>query len=508
MPTTLDQIEALLTDVNTRLQALPTQLGDEQVRAIVNEVLSAALADENHELGRRMRFTQGAPELKGTKFARWGLQVADIEFLYDLQTAIHGMPKKGGGVYPGPSQELQQTFEAVSQAMYLSADEVKAIDQRAIDGLFPRIPKTWFQGADRGLAEKGLYWLTDAYKSATQAMDSAESGFGSQLIGAQYVGELWDAARNDMRVMPLIRNFEMTDPTAYLPVEVDFPEMLFVSESTANNSSNYTTVKTGSQRVQVDAKKFVIHQMWSGELEEDSIIPFVPFLRGQAALSIAHYSDSLVVNGDTTNAGTGNINLDDADPADTKHYLAWDGLRHVGIVDNTNNQKDLANVAVTPNDLVDALARMHDATNFVHWGMPTRSEDVVHLMDPATYFVLRKDPDVLTVDKMGPRATILTGQLAAINGQPIIPTQVISKTEADGKVSTTGGNNTRGQVVTFNRNGFVWGWRRRVQLETERLPATDQTRLVYSLRAGFGRFTPTGAASGIEAADVIFNIAV
>ena len=46
----------------------------------------------------------------------------------------------------------------------------------------------------------------------------------------------------------------------------------------------------------------------------------------------------------------------------------------------------------------------------------------------------------------------------------------------------------------------------RVKLETERLPASDQTRLVYSLRLGFGRFTPSGAASGIESADVIYNL--
>jgi len=65
-------------------------------------------------------------------------------------------------------------------------------------------------------------------------------------------------------------------------------------------------------------------------------------------------------------------------------------------------------------------------------------------------------------------------------------------------VSNTGANNTKGQVVAFNRRGCVLGWRRMVQLETERLPATDQTRIVYSLRNGFGRFTPTGAASGIK----------
>jgi hypothetical protein len=37
--------------------------------------------------------------------------------------------------------------------------------------------------------------------------------------------------------------------------------------------------------------------------------------------------EALILNGDTTNAGTGNINSDDADPADTNYYLGANGLR-------------------------------------------------------------------------------------------------------------------------------------------------------------------------------------
>ena len=82
----------------------------------------------------------------------------------------------------------------------------------------------------------------------------------------------------------------------------------------------------------------------------------------------------------------------------------------------------------------------------------------------------------------------------------------MSRTQADGKVSTTGTNNVLGQVVAFNVGGFTTGIRRSLKVETERLPATDQSRIVYSLRVGFGRFSPTGAASGIQAAGVLYNI--
>ena len=85
-------------------------------------------------------------------------------------------------------------------------------------------------------------------------------------------------------------------------------------------------------------------------------------------------------------------------------------------------------------------------------------------------------------------------------------TNELSKSEATGYVDETVGDNLYGQIVTFNRNGCKWGWRRRIQVETERIPASDQTRIVYSLRVGFGRFTPTGAASGMEWADEVYYI--
>jgi hypothetical protein len=504
--------DALATEVRANLKAVNDQVSeatsDETLRRLVKEVATDLVATDD-EFVRKIRFGQGPTErqMVGTKYARHGLSVADVEFLYDLMSAQRGVTKKSGGVHPGPSEELTRTFEAISNARYLSTDQVRQMDRQALDDAFPRIPLAEFHGADRVLAAAGKWELTNAYQRAIRAMDTAESGFGSQLIGAQYVGDLWEAPRKFGRVFPLIDSFEMTAPTTYLPVEVDVPEMLFVSENTANNSSEYTTVKTGSQRVSVAANKFIIHQMWSGEMEEDSIIPFIPFLRRQAGLSIAHYSDSLVLNGDTTNAGTGNINLDDADPADTKHYLAFDGIRHAFLVDNTGNGTDAAG-AVTLAGLNGLRGLMIDGTRLVDWGHPTNSDDLVYVSDPYTADKIAMLDEYLTVDKYGAQATVFNGEAGRILGHRHISSIAMSKTEADGKVSTTANNNVKGQVVAFNRRGFTAGWRRRVMVETERLPGRDQTRIVYSLRMGFGRFTPTGAASGIEAAAGLYNISL
>jgi hypothetical protein len=226
------------------MQAIGQAPNEQQIREMIRTELTALNGDQ--EFVRKMRFGGGsgqqAPvELVGTKYARFGLTVADIEWLYDLQESLRGQKKVNGyGVYEGPSHELRRTFDAVSKAYYLPAEKVREIDRQAIDDMFPRIPLTQFGDTDAAMLrrygkDKSGQWLawqdTDAYRTAMRAMDTAETGYGLELIGAQYVGDLWEAARGEMRVANLSPSFEMTAPTAYLPVEVDFPAMLKVSQS-------------------------------------------------------------------------------------------------------------------------------------------------------------------------------------------------------------------------------------------------------------------------------------
>lgn len=511
--------EELLKDITDRVAAqvgekLEATLGEARIKEIVKT--SLAELDDNDPVVRKMRFGSGDQRLVGSKFSRHNLTQADIEFMYDILNSHRGNPRKGGGTYQGPSEALEKAFKDVSEAYYLSDDEVRATDKQAIDDLFPRVPRPEVLANYRNShasirsARQAAMTAWNAAEARAATMDTTQSGFGQQLVGAQYVGDLWDAAFQDGRIAPLFNTFEMTAPSAYLPVAVDFPEMMYVSESTSDviATAQYGTVRTGSQRVQVDAKKFLFHQVWSGEMEEDAIIPYIPFLRRQLSRALAFYTDALLLNGDTTNAGTGNINSDDADPTDTKYFLALDGIRHAAIVDNTANYKDVGGTL----DLTlfrDLKNLMRDETRFVDWGDPNDPNDLVFACDPSTAQNAALLDDVLAAKIMlGDRAGLLRGQITSILGHPVIGTMAIPKTDSDGKYTTTTPttNDTKGQLVAFNRGGGTIGWRRRIRLETERIPGSDQTRLVASLRLGFGRYTPSGSASGQEWVAVGGNI--
>lgn len=516
MATPLDAVEKALQSVTDRLQAMPEALKSEEsmqalIKSVCSELFNDMIKDPNGEIARNIRFQKGDPRLAGSKFAKFGMSTADVELLHQIQTSLVGAKRvSGGSVYGGPSEELENAFKAVSAAQYMSDEDLRKLSLNQLDAEFSRVPKYAFHGNDAALVAKGRWQETAAYLDAVKAMDTAESGYGQQLVGVEYVPALWDAARRDSVIFSQIDSFEMTAPSAYLPVEADLPEMLFVAENTSASwpSNLYTTVKTGSNRVSVAAKKFVFHQIWSGELEEDALIPFIPYLKMQIQKALAHYSDSLVLNGDTTNAGSGNINLVDADPADTKHYLAFDGIRHAALVDNTANTADAAGVP-TWAMLLAPRARMMDRTNLIDWGHPTDPADLVYAVDPETGDAMAANiSELLTLNNYGKDAVVLMGEVAKVGRHPLLSTIALSKTDATGNVSTTGNNNTKGQIVAFNKRAFKVGWRRHVKVEADRLIGNDQSRLVFSMRLGLGRYSPTGAASGIEAADVTYNVTV
>lgn len=446
---TPEEIAELTADIRQRVEAIGEKYSDEKLTEKVKGLVAEAVTP----FERKTRFGEGDDALKGSKFGRKGLKVEDVQLLRTL------LSDAGKRISP----DLDNAVNELSRGFYVNSDE----------------------------------W------QHARAMDTAESGYGSQLIGAQYVGELWRGAEAQSRVFALIPQFNMTAPTAYLPVPGAVPEMLLLAESTASDSSNYTTSKTGSNRVSVTAAKLGIHQMWSGEMEEDSIIPFIPFLREEQQRALAYYADSLVINGDTTNADTLNINSYDANPADTKHYLAFDGIRHACLVDNTANATSGSGAGSY--DKIRALPTLMLDTTYLHdWGHPNDPNDLVFVTDPQTADEIALYDEVITVDKYGPAATVLTGEVTKIGRHPLVASIAFPLTNNDGMVKATG--NTYGNVLGFNRRAYVVGVRRSLKIETERIPATDQTRIVLTTRLGLGRFTPTGAASGIESAAILYNI--
>lgn len=310
----------------------------------------------------------------------------------------------------------------------------------------------------------------------TRAMDTQESGFGAELVGAQYVSELWAAARRRDGLLDAIPTIAMAAPTVHVPIDGALPEMVLVGENV--DGTPYPESAAGSGRVTLTARKFTIQARWTAELQEDAIIAFVPFLQEKLAESAALYTASAILNGDTTVAATGNISSDDATPAATRHYLAWDGIRHYWLVDDPANGIDAGGGDITAAQIVAARMRMAggggsvDSLDSIDWATDPANLRIV--VNPGLYGRLLTLPEVLTVDKYGAQATVVSGELARIFGIPVLAPAYATRTKANGRVSATPTANDKGQLSIVNVRGWLRGVYRPVQFFFDRIQRTDQ----------------------------------
>lgn len=332
-------------------------------------------------------------------------------------------------------------------------------------------------------------WLPPYSHERAGAYDTADT---ANYIATQFVRDLWEVARTLDTIVGRIRDIPIRDATVRVPVDGSLPEMLLVGESTTESATAYATSQVADNRSTLTAKKFTIQSIWSGELEEESIITWTPFLRNLMNMSAAQHLGSAYYNGDTTGGATGNINLDDNTPGATKHYLAWDGIRHFWLVDQTGQEDNLGG-AITAAAILNAIGRLNGSLNDVdaevgniNWAQNLRNLLIVCDFD--TFVDMMGLSQAETVDKYGPQATIRSGELGSIYAVPIITPGYASKTEADGKAADAAASNTKGALTLFNPDGWLAGTLRSVQLFFDRIQRTDQFLFELYTRKAFTSF--------------------
>jgi hypothetical protein len=229
----------------------------------------------------------------------------------------------------------------------------------------------------------------------------------------------------------------------------------------------------------------------------------MPLLRAEITRGGAEIIDDFVVNADATDAATGNINSDDQNPPDDSFYLSdgQDGLRHLWLVDNTSQNVDAASAALTDAMIVNMLGKLDK-----YGADPSR---LVMVGDVQTYLkgflssaAGAPGANLITLDKFGPNAVVLTGQIAAYRGIPLITSAVHRLAAADGKLdAATPSNNTLGSLTVYNRDFWKKGFRRQLLIEMDRDIRAHMMIMVTSFRLAVAARTRTSAkhTAGIRA---------
>jgi hypothetical protein len=225
----------------------------------------------------------------------------------------------------------------------------------------------------------------------------------------------------------------------------------------ATDAQNPATAKST-----MTATEIIAEVNWNYDLDEDAVITVLPSLRQELSRSGGEAMDAFALNADATAASTGNINLDDGTPATDAYYLSngQDGIRHYYLVDRTGQS---ANISTT---LTDALWRTGIAKQGKYAASPGNN---IAVTDIKTYLKsILSLTNVRTLDKYGPGATILNGELASMDGIPLVVSESMLLAEDDGKISVTPGSNDEGQIALVNTTMWRVGFRRQLLIEIDR----------------------------------------
>ena len=316
----------------------------------------------------------------------------------------------------------------------------------------------------------------DLYESIGRALDSVKAGAGDELTFTGETSEMWRDVHLATSVVSLFGSIMM--PTDPFQIPYDFGDVNWY-RGTPNVAPTSSTPGTGRQTLTAAGLAAMIG--WSYDLDEDAVIAVLPELRATLIRNAAEVLDDVVLNGDISDDAT-NINADGATAgslsgsAGQDHYLVFDGLIHIPLVDNTG-QRNNHNAAVSDDMFNEVRAKLGK------YGV--RPSECAFVMDVNTYIRALSIENFRTVEKLGPNATLLTGQLGDIEGIPVIVSEQMLLADTDGKVSSGGNGADTGRVLVVNRNMYRLGFKRDLMIESERDIQKQQTVLVASMRVAF-----------------------
>src|SRR5262245_12339077 len=302
---------------------------------------------------------------------------------------------------------------------------------------------------------------TRAYKQLMKyrAMDTLTASEGLEWVPTEFSGQLFDVITIALKVAGLFASLTMPTPVFKLPVattdDIAFLVPENITDAFLNDANKMPTITPGTANVTLTAKKLGALTVFSEEVNEDAIIAIIPFLRTKLGNAVANAIERAIIDGDTTAT-----HMDYDVTATTDARKAWIGLRKDTITSATTYDVQVAVTgppaeaagAFTSQDLLRLRGLLDDA-------YAENPDDLAYIMSVATSIKVLALPELITVDKFGPNATILRGQIGAIFGTPVITSKYSRMTLAATGVNTSAGPNNTGSVVLVKRYGWCLGTR-------------------------------------------------
>lgn len=453
-----EDIEAAIAAAfEKHMEADSTELTTEQVKTIVGDIIK----DQVSKISRpsRQQHDTDSSQHDGRAGTR-----DQIEMPYSWSKGnlpVHGKQLLNCILMSQPRSKIRHMDEGIEQK---DLDKAAKLGEQTVSRYKAAI-KSVFSGSGKALtstvAGSGDEFVPTDLSSELQRRLYLASDLASLIAGREV----------DMPSQPYQYPLATTRPTFYLEN----------SERTETTESS-----PGTSNLTLDAKKLMGETAVSYEVDEDSIVPILPFVQEQLGDAAAAAYESIIINGDTTATHQDSDTQLVAKAAER----AWNGFRKLALA-VAQLKSDLSTGGINEANLR-ALKKLMGKFG-------VRVRDLVWIAGPKGINDISAIANVSTLEKYGPRATIITGEIASFLGIPII---VSEKEREDLNASGVydGVTTTKGSIILANLTRFIPGRRREFTVESFRDVKKQETTIVASFRRAF---TPIEAPSASNQSVVI-----
>lgn len=271
--------------------------------------------------------------------------------------------------------------------------------------------------------------------------------------------------RRKLVVAPLLRQVSMQTNVMTMPLNPEAGYGTWVTNAQFGTTNSPGAAQTHRlSEITLNSYKLATTEYLMYEEQEDSLIVLLPIIRDAMIRRVAKSVDLAMLRG----AGSG------ADPV--KGLAIYDATS--AVTATSTGAASVANLRSLRKDLG-------------VWGLDTA--DVTYVVSTDIYYDLLDDTLFQTMDKVGPKATLLTGQIGLIGNSPVLVSSEFP-TKAGG--STSASTNI-GAIAVATAN-FIVGNQRGMRFDTQDLVETQRKVLVASLRTGMVQLT-TNHGMGVSA---------
>jgi len=296
-------------------------------------------------------------------------------------------------------------------------------------------------------------------------MDSG-AATGAEWIPTELSSEIIRMIELELKVAAIFRRINMPTPSFEIPAKRSRTEARINTGGIGVGAQSFTTAK-----ITLTAITMLTYVPLTYEMDEDSIVPMLGEIKADISEGFATAYEKAIISGDLGTAAA-HVDADVTNNYDCR--CAWGGLRDAATV---------ARVDMGGAVLTSTLARK------IPLAMGVYGKDIGNLVWVASldaYHQLRNTTEVITLDKYGPNATILKGEMGKFDGMPLIVSEhVPTDLDSTGVNSGTYTSDIKTILLLVRKDGFVIGDRRKLMLETDKDILNQLTQIVGSTRSDF-----------------------